>query len=83
MEHATNAEDPRVSAAELPAAPRLDPDEPAVSAWETGATWEALAGAARQDDGAPVSETDSDDSLQPYDLSEGPDEGQALPSRAL
>ena len=50
-----------------------------MSAWEAGATWETLASAAKDGDGAPVSETDSDDSLQPYDLSEGPDEGAALP----
>ena len=76
--HPTSAEQPGSAAAALPAAPRLDPDEPAASAWGTGATWEALASAAGQGDGAPVSETDSDDSLQPYDLSEGPDEGEGL-----
>ncbi|KAK9822493.1 hypothetical protein WJX81_003452 [Elliptochloris bilobata] len=63
-------------AAEPPAPPQVDPDEPAASAWATGATWGDLACAAREDVGRPVSETDSDDdSLQPYDLSEGPDEG--------
>ena len=82
-ERLTDAEQLSGAAAEPPPAPRLDPDEPAVSAWEAGATWETLASAAGQGDGAPVSETDSDDSLQPYDLSEGPDEGAALPCRAF
>ena len=80
-ERLTDAEQLSGAAAEPPPAPRLDPDEPAVSAWEAGATWETLAGAAGRGDGAPVSETDSDDSLQPYDLSKGPDEGAALPCR--
>lgn len=82
-ERLADAEQLGGAAVELPQAPRLDPDEPAVSAWEAGATWETLASAAGQGDGAPVSETDSDDSLQPYDLSEGPDEGAALPCRAF
>ena len=54
---------------------RADPDEPAASAWATGDTWGDLGCPACSPDGGPVSETDSDDSLQPYDLSEGSDEG--------
>jgi len=55
---------------------RMDPDAPAAGAWAAGVGWEDLAGPAGAAGGPPASETDSDDdSLQPYDLSEGEDDG--------